>query len=65
VLRSWEATWPGNEPKLAIGNTPHHGHHAKFINTGRGGGAGIFSCLSSDTLFSGSSNFFQPWEGWE
>ena len=38
VCRSREGAEPGNEPKLANGNTPYHRHHAQYLNRGWQGG---------------------------
>jgi len=32
VCRSWEGAEPDSPPKLADGNIPYCGHHARFIN---------------------------------
>jgi len=60
VGRSWEGAQPGRQPQLACGNTPYCRWHAQLVNGGwtRGGGlSALLVSVSSNPLFSWSSNF--------
>jgi len=58
VCRSWEGAQPGSQPKLASGNIPYNGHHARFTNRSWLGGRN--SLLEKfNSPFSMSSNFFR------